>query len=350
MKIHSVKKVFFTILMLLTAVALLLFSQQIREEILRAFTLAVQTVIPGLFPFLVLSQTVCATGFLQTDATRADKVMQVLFCVPSSCIAPIVFGLTGGYLAGIKTVRTMYDKGEISSQQAQKLSSFCFSPGPAFAIGAVGKSMLANAQSGILLFGSCTLAALLCGICTNRGHHATSVSVCRAKESLGISFTRAVQTSASACLSLSAWMAVFATVQAVFLQLIPVKVQRVFLLFAEVTGGVLQAEQQCSLPLCAAVLCFGGLCIFCQLLPDLQAMGISLSSFLKNRSVQALLSACLCRIGLFFFPSADFGRPTASVKMFRNKPVASLFLLFVCYIFILDLAPREKTWYTVDGR
>lgn len=351
MKNKTVKTIISVLFIILTASALLFFADDIRTSILQNFTLAVQTVIPGLFPFLILSQTLAQTGFPVAGGKRSDKIMQRIFGLPSQCILPILFGLNGGYLAGIKTVGALYKNGNITEAQAKKLCRFCVAPGPAFAISAVGQSIFKNPQSGILLFASCTLASVFMGICTKKEPLLKlKNTVDRHCEPFAIAFTRAVQLSADACFSLSAWMAVFATVQAVMLQVLPTVVQPSFLLFSEVTGGVIQAGNIGNLPLCAAVLGFGGLCIFCQMLPDLQKMNISVSLFLRDRLLQGGLSALFCRIGLAFFPTADLSVPTSAVQMCRSSPLSSFFLLFICFIFILDLAPREKTWYTVGGR
>lgn len=330
----------------LTAVLLLLFANKVRDGVLQSLSLSVTTVIPGLFPFLVLSETAALSGLLTPHGKYTQMVMKQFFGLSPSCLPAVLFGLSGGFLSGIKTAVSLYTNGAITKKEAQRLCAFCFSPGPAFSISAVGCGMIANRQAGVLLFFACTLAAMLMGICTKkRSADLLSVSAV-AHEKLSVSFTMAVQKSAAACLSLSAWMAVFAALQAMLFALLPAHIRIYFSLFAEVTSASVQAVRNADLPLCAAVLSFGGLCIFCQLLPDLQQLDFSPFVFLRNRIVHAILAYIVCKAGLFFFPSADMHIPVMQTKAYSKNPASAFFLLLACFIFILDLAPRKKTWYT----
>ena len=339
------------VLILLAGGLLLLFTKEVKTEIANALALSVETVIPGLFPFLILCETAAEAGMLQPNNPKIQSAFTHLLHLSPACAPAVLFGLTGGYLTGVKTAVALYQKHTITQREAQRLCLFTVSPGLAFAVSAVGTGLLGHTAAGWLLFASCTLAALLLGIfAAGKSQIQTKTLPPVQPLPIAVVFTQAVQKSASACLALSAWMAVFAAIKAAVFPLLPQAAQPFFVLLAEVTTGCIQGISYRSLPLCAAVLGFGGLCIFCQLLPDLQALELSSLVFLRYRLLQAGLSACFCKLGLFLFPTADFSLQTMLMHPYSINPTASVFLLLACYIFILDLAPRKKTWYTEGGR
>ncbi len=333
---------------LIAAVLFVIFSAQIRNTVIQALSLAVGTVIPGLFPFLVLSDFACRAGLLQPKGKAVRFLTSKLFALPAGAVPCILFGLTGGYVTGIRTAVTMHESGLLTKEQAQKLGLFCVSPGLAFSVCAVGNAMLASTSAGLLLFFSCTLAAIVTGLLIPDKQKKQPASASpQILQSKAECFTKAVQNSAVVCLHLSAWMALFASLQAVFTAFLPPKANAVFVLFSEVSAGCLQAAKTTSLPLCAAVTGFAGLCIFCQLLPDLLKLNISPFRFLQYRLLQGALSALFCKIGLFLFPQLGLTQTAAKMYLSKVNPTSSFFLLLMCFIFILDLAPTKKLCYDV---
>lgn len=340
---NGIRSFFLCLFILSAAVCLLLFSKQIREGVLQAFSLSVSTVIPSLFPFLVLSDFAC--NAISTN-TKAKRITSRLPVTPSAGLSAVLFGLTGGFITGCKTALSLHDSGQITKKQAQNLVCFCFSPGLGFAVSAVGNGMLGNSKTGFLLFSCCTLSAL-CVACFLQKEKKDASSVCTKKTTPPLShiFTAGVGKSAMSCLQMTAWMAVFASLQAILTAVLPASTHASMRLLCEVTQGALQCAKQADLPLCAAVLGFGGLCIFFQLLPDFQKIGLSPLRFLRCRLLQAFLSFFFCKIALFFFPELGIAQNTVMIKAYSINPTASVFFLFACFIFILDLAPPKKMCY-----
>ena len=342
---NKIEKLFLVLFILSAAVGLLLFATQVRDAVLHSFSLSVSTVIPGLFPFLVLSDFACNT-IPVTPNEKLNRIANKLLGMPAAGLPALFFGLTGGFLTGCKTASALYENERITKKQAQDLACLCFSPGLGFAVSAVGNGLLGNSKTGFLLFCCCSLSAL-CIIpflpkekdCTN------SVDTNKNKIPPSHIFTLSVGKSAMNCLQLTAWMAIFASLQTVLLAILPASTHATLSLIFEVTAGTVQSVKQMNLPLCAAVLGFGGLCIFFQLLPDLQKIGSSPLRFLRCRVLQAIFSFVFCKIALFFFPSLGIAQNTLMIKTYSINPTASVFFLFACFIFILDLAPPKKVCY-----
>ncbi len=344
-------KTFTSVSVLGVIVCLLVFSKEIRSSIVQTLGLSVGTVIPSLFPMLVVSDFAVRSGILQPATQTAHKFANKVFGISVASLPVVFFGLTGGFLTGIKTAVSLYETNVISEKEAQKLCTFCISPGLAFCIATVGDGMLHNKTIGILLLLSCTAASLVIGLCGKK----TSTTQTQTKPlpslSVAEAFTAAVAKSAAAMLSLTAWMAVFAALQAVLFCILPQKMLSVCNLFFEVTNAAQHCVQTKSFPLCAAAMGFGGLCIFFQMLPDLQKIHFSPMRFLFFRVIHAVAAGCFYELLSTVVPAAKRTACMAvTVKPFSASPLSSFFLLLACLIFVLDLAQAKKTWYTVDGR
>ena len=344
---NGIRSFFLIFLIVSAAVGLLLFSKQVRDSVLQAFSLSVSTVIPGLFPFLVLSDFAC-NAFPVRTSEKTNRITEKLSGIPAAGLPAVLFGLTGGYLTGCKTAVSLYESGQISKKQAQRLTCFCFSPGLSFAVSAVGSGMIGSNTSGLLLFFCCTLSALLSGFFLHKEKDTQAENASR-KRKLPFShiFTMSVSESALSCLHLTAWMALFAGLQAILLSVLPQSTHASLTLLFEVTAGAVQCISRADLPLCAAVLGFGGLCIFFQLLPDFQKIDLPAARFLRYRLLQAVLSMLFCKAALYFLPQLGIAQNVVMIKAYSINPTASVFFLFACFIFILDLAPTKKMCYYI---
>lgn len=345
------KKLILSVLLLLCACALLFFSDTVRASSVQAMTTAVGTVIPGLFPFMILTEIACQCGLLQSGGKLRNRFLQKTFGFSQNVFPCILFGLTGGYPTGIKTARTLYESGRITQKEAADVCKFCFSPGPAFCIAAVGSGLFASRKTGIFLFAVNTLASLLTGILfSDRRKTENHPAPTLPSVSPALALPVAVRKSADTMFSLCAWITAFAAFLSVATQLLPPRPGNLLSLFAEITAACTRAAEVKSIPLCAAVLQFGGLCITCQLLPDLQQIGVPCRYFVLYRCVGAVFAGLLSKGLLYFFPLNDVQAAAVMFRAYSKNCISSFFLLLACFIFILDLAPAKKTCYTVCGR
>ena len=333
------------------AALLLALSDTMRAACTQAAERALQTVAPGLFPFLLLSEFTAAAGLLQPRGRKAQWLAQRLFGVPAAALPAVLFGLTAGYPVGVKTAAALCENGSISPREAHSLVCFCQSPGLAFCIAAVGGGMYGSTGHGWLLFASCTAAALFCAqLRRGRGHAPAAIAPPPAVQagSLSAAFVEGVRRAAAGILSITAWIAAFAPITVVCDRL-PVQIGNALRLAAEVTEGCTLAGQKSQLPLGAAVLGFGGLCVACQLLPELQKIGMRLPVFLGWRLLNGGLAWLFCRALCALLPEAvAAGAGTGAVRVFSVSPAASVLLLLACVIFVLDLAHHKKMCYTVS--
>ena len=102
--------------------------------------LCIQTVIPALFPFFILS-CILNSCFIGQRFVFLDPIRK--FCrIPSGTESILLVGLLAGYPVGAQLITDAYQQGALSKENAHRMLGFCSNAGPAFLFG-----MLATAFS-----------------------------------------------------------------------------------------------------------------------------------------------------------------------------------------------------------
>ena len=94
--------------------------------------LCIRTVIPSLFPFIMLSMLLT-----REVAGRSRWLLPIseLLGIPQSAQSLLIPAFLGGYPVGAKCIHDLYRNGQLHKQQAEGLLSFCSNAGPAFLFG-----------------------------------------------------------------------------------------------------------------------------------------------------------------------------------------------------------------------
>lgn len=123
----------------------------IRNEVISVLKLWSGTLIPSLFPYLVLS------GFLTSSEALApvNKLLfplRKLFKLSSGGMKIYVCSLFCGYPSGAVCTSELYKSGSISANEAERLICFTNNASPLFLITAVGESILGSAGDGFAIY------------------------------------------------------------------------------------------------------------------------------------------------------------------------------------------------------
>lgn len=189
----------------------------------RALTLCTRTVIPSLFPFMVISELIVSSGAGRLISRFVEPLSRRLFGISADSSAALILGMLCGFPIGARCARSLYRGGRIDRDEYSRLMSFCNTPSSAFLISAVGVSMFGNRSFGILLYAASLLSAAAVGIAVNliyknkknpRGtfYNNTENTFAPSAPKKGISaFTDAVSSSALSMLNVCAFVVFFST-------------------------------------------------------------------------------------------------------------------------------------------
>lgn len=273
--------------------ALLFFPDVSAAAAREGVTLCLQTVLPSLFPFFVLSSLLVQSDVPRLLSRAMAGVMYPLFGVSGAGASALILGLLGGYPVGARTVAELYGRGEIAREEAEQLLAFCNNSGPGFFLGVCGTAVFGSARAGMYLYLIHVGAALVTGVLLRRDlglPRRKAVSRQRAPFDLAA----AVQGSFAAVGSVSAFV-IFFMVLLRLLSLVPAlaalpPLPRAALFgFVEMTNGVnaLPATRT-GFVLCAAIMNWGGLSVQTQTCAMLAGSALSARRCVIGKAVQAL--------------------------------------------------------------
>lgn len=146
-------------------------AQRVRQAASDALRLCAASVIPALFPFLVVTGLLMSLGFGAWASPLLSPLMTDLYRLPGSAGSALLLGLLGGYPVGARTAADLYRLGYLTRDETERLLTFCNNANPAFLISVLGIGVFHSIRAGIWLLLIHILSALLTGLCF-RGHAA----------------------------------------------------------------------------------------------------------------------------------------------------------------------------------
>ncbi len=311
-----------------------------------ALSLCARTVIPSLFPFMIISSLLTSSGGAERIGQALAPPMKKLFGISGGGACAFLLGTLCGFPLGAKTIAALYDRGAISKGEANRLMTFCNNAGSAYVISAVGISLFSDRSFGLLLYICVILSAVIIGICGRFFQKDTKSDICdpissQTKKLDSSLFTDAVQDSAKSMLTVCAFVVFFyATVGCIGSLLeplsLPAFLHALIFGFFEMTSGVGEAaavsDSLLSPLLCAFFLGWSGLSVHFQVMSACSGRGISYRGYFIAKFIQGLLCAGLVYIAMkFIFPSLP--RDAEDIFLtFPSLPV-QIFKLFMLCLF-----------------
>jgi sporulation integral membrane protein YlbJ len=338
-------------------------------------TICGNTVIPSLFPFLVLSGFIIKSGLADRIGRLLEPATRHIFRLPGSAAAALILGAVGGYPVGANAIAQLCKSGSLTKRDGERLLCFCINSSPAFIIGAVGAGLLGSANAGIILCVAHLTASLAIGLVTRIGvpkKAADRPAVPHSKrtdEGLTSAFVASVTGSIGSILSISAFVVIFSSLNALLSSigftsfiaglagsLLPTPVSDPSFYTRAVTG-ILEVTNGCavaagstgmaSLILIAVMLGWSGLSVQFQVISMVKDSGLSTRPFVLTRLLHMIFSALFTWALFSAFPSAiPVFSPAAQVFAFNPSGISATVhpvpavcaMLFICAMLLLSLA------------
>ena len=133
----------------------------------RGMKLCVLSVIPSLFPFMVASELIVASGAAEHIGGLLKKPFRRIFGVGGDGASAFLLGMVCGFPVGTRAALSLYKRERISRADFARLICFSNVPSSAFVISAVGSTLFGCRAFGVALYGITILSALLTGLLLN---------------------------------------------------------------------------------------------------------------------------------------------------------------------------------------
>lgn len=323
---------------------LLAFPETASDALRTSAVFAVSNVLPSLFPFMVLSSIASEIGLAQSF-TKPFSFLRPLFGIPRSSVLSITVGNLCGFPVGSSSVLSLYEKGEVTSDQALRVLVMSNNVSVSFAVCYVGKLLFLSSGAGVVLWAVQLSASFLCALLlrliftgkNQRRAQKVNGETGDASKSFSEIFTSSVSKAALSSLYVVSFICVFSVVgvfaDRLFALFNAENLSVVFKMFLEMSSAsALSASVggRIGFSLCAFALGFSGLSVICQSAVYFLRCGISVPRFACIKLLQGILSFA----GAFLlFPLLDISSPAADLSGYE----ASNFHLFGVSLVLLTL-------------
>lgn len=285
------------------------------EYMHRGLLLCAKTVIPSLFPFMVLSELIVSGGIGERLFQRITRPLQFLFGIPAAGGRAVLLGMLCGFPIGARCAIGALERGELSRTEAERVICLSSLPSSAFLISAVGVSLWGNRRFGLALY-ACVLVSnaivgiLFHAISPKQAHLSPAVASIAPPQGVRL-FTDAVRSSTKSILLICAYVVFFsALVGTLGITLgslhLPSHLTTLLFCVFEMSGGMSQASALGNVTQAALLSAFAagwsGLSVHCQLISLCDGHGLSYRSYFLAKLLQSLLCMLLFSLVIHLFP------------------------------------------------
>ena len=232
-----------------------------------------RSLIPSLFPCMVLSSLVGALGGGELLGKLFGGAFSFVFGISGPSASALILGFLCGFPVGASYAVSLYKNGSISKDELEKLIGLASVPSPAFTVNVVGSSLFDSKELGIALACAVIFSSFLCSLIF-RGKRRTAssremISLPPKKVSIASAFSSAISESALSMLRVCACVVFFSAVSAMLTKKLPTSLGLAVSGFLEFSGGcdsVARSASPIAFPLCAAILGWSGLSVHFQII------------------------------------------------------------------------------------
>ncbi len=318
----SVRKYFgsrtaISVLCIFLFILLFLDSEIASEQMRRGMRICFDTLVPSLFPFMVISELLVRSGACEPVSRLMRRPMEGLFGVSGECASALLLGIVCGFPVGAKAAASLYSRGDISKKDCEHLLSFCNFPSAPFVIFAVGEGMFGSRDIGILLYCIVLFSGLLYGMLFRlKGRKSDNTKASEAdlsNENTLSLFSSSVVSAAASVISVCAFVTFFTCIVGCISSLFGAgsssPLRALLFSFFELTSGCAACtsidEPRLALIFAAAAGGWSGLSVFLQIysLTRTDGEALSLVPYIRSKAFCAIICASVTAIITYLIPS-----------------------------------------------
>ena len=289
--------------------------------------LCIYSVIPSLFPFIVLSTIL--SPMISGGSSRFMRPLGRLLGMPTGSEALFLTGILGGYPTGALAVHQAWQSGQLDKEDAQRMLAFCSNAGPAFLFGILG-SQFPHSWMLWVLWGIHILSALIVGMVLPGRSNTNSSFPPQTLPKL----TQAVKSGVITMGCICGWILLFRVILAFcdrwFLWLLPQSAQVGFYGLLELANGCCALSSVTSLGarfvMCSGILAFGGICVMMQTASVTGKLG--LGHYMPGKFLQGTVSILLS----YFFQLVCFSPAERIENSLLILPISLIAVVLITFL------------------
>ncbi len=317
-------------------------SAQILGCVKKSLGVCFSSVIPSLFPFMVLSSLFVES--CDEDSFKIiGKVTGRVLGIRKSANAAFICGLICGYPIGAKCTAELYRAKKISASEAESLIAYSNNSGPLFVIGAVGVGIYGSLKTGLILY-AVQIFSALCAARILKYYTVypvvSSQRICAKKNG----FTGSVCTAAVNVINICGFIVFFSVINELIKPAtshFPPFVRSSVLSFIEITNAVVELKGESfpyavKLAMVSFALGWSGISVHMQVKSLIKDTGLSMKKYYITRLFIGIMSSVITYITLTKFDKI-------ALYVCKEKWIVA-FVVFITCIFLFQIRKkREKT-------
>lgn len=291
------KKIFKLLFISIAFIILILDPESASRGTREGIELCLRTVIPSLFPFIILS--LLLTEQLTSYSVRFLQPLGKLIRLPIHSEAIFLVGLLGGYPVGAQNIVQAYRNGGLAKDDAERLLPICNNAGPAFIFG-IGATLFGSPWICFLVWTIQIISAIMTAYTRKAEVQSTMVLPSMQTITLQEVMTRAMQVMCSVC----GWIIMFRVILVYFQNFMFNHMATELRIFI---CGLLELSNGCcslgmlintadQFTLFTTMLGFGGLCVTQQTKSLLSGTDLSFKHYLPGKIYQASICFLLSTV------------------------------------------------------
>ena len=294
----------FCMALLLTLGFFLVFQNIISTAIKDSLRLCYYTIIPSLFPFIILSDMIRSTFTIPSNFLPS-KLFSKLFFTTESGFFPFLMGAICGFPVGTREVTVLYKNQKITKKEAQHLLGFVNLASPAFTIFGVGVGLKNSLKEGILLSLIKILSALFVARLTSSKEKQNKYYISTAPASLP--FPNIVMNASISMLTVCGMICIFSAFTSLFQHILPTYISVFATILLELVNAsktisiVFSSTPLASFALTAFAISFGGFSVHMQANLFISETDLSFWKYVFYKTIGAVFALILAFLCSFIF-------------------------------------------------
>lgn len=355
----------FSIIVVVFAVLLLRYSKEVSAAVVVSINSCLSVIVPSLFGFMVVSNFLVKSNLYILISKPFSIISRYIFRIPTELFSIFLLSNIGGYPIGAKMISELIKNERISNKDANTMMCYCFCSGPAFIIGAIGIKVFSSVSAGLIIyisiFISNFLIAIILGLKNKIPQKENKCYKININSNILIeSIEATAKTLLMICSTLIFFAIIIASLEVTGIMSIFTNLFSIMLNFNDsytvpLIKGIFeistinQLPQFCYIliPIVTAIVAFGGICVFFQIL-GISKDKIKLKRFLLTRPIQIFFSGIISFVLVKIFGNEiaveTFVQPF-DIKFESNSIIPGLCLIFMTALLLFS-NKKLKTKYS----
>lgn len=282
---------------------LLIFAEPMLDALRAGLYLCAHTVIPSLFPFMVLSSLL--VHLAPPRGLPGGRLFEALFRIPGVGLFALFIGALCGFPLGARTAADLFAAGHLSKREAERLAALSNNTGPAFCVAGVGVSLFGAHFVGWLLYAVQLFSGLFIGFLLARREKRKPFDEKRGEAIAPppLSLSESIYSASLTLLSVSGTILFFSALCALPKLFLPPTAFALFSSFLEIGNATAAAGSlppSIGIPIAAFAISFSGLSVHLQAASVLRPRGLSVFPVFYSKLLCGILSFFLSLLLLRF--------------------------------------------------